>query len=70
MRIIDTENLRNAPREQRARDEILRQARSQQSLANKFEDLLGDGGQPNETADEMVRAIREWRDFSSARSPE
>lgn len=68
MKVIDTENLGNAPRERFARDEILRQARNQQTLANKFDDLLGDGGQPNETADEMVCAIREWRDFASTGS--
>jgi hypothetical protein len=42
--------------------EILRRAKSRQAnLAAKFEDLLGDGGPPDETADEMIRAIREWR---------
>lgn len=49
-----------------ARQKLLRLAESQGSnLASQFEDLLGDGGRPNETADEMISAIREWRDASS-----
>jgi len=48
-------------------EEILRLAERQRaSLAAKFEDLLGDGGPADETADEMIRAIREWRDFTTA----
>ena len=68
MKIIDTENLNDVPRGRIAREEILRAASNQRSLATTFEDLLGDGGQPNETADEMIRAIREARDFPTARS--
>ena len=49
-----------------ARAEILRLAQSQRAtLATSFADLLGDGGPSNETADEMIRAIREWRDTPS-----
>jgi hypothetical protein len=70
MKVIDTEDLKRFPRVDAARDEILRQALKQPSLANTFEDLLGDGGPPNETADEMIRAIREWRDVPSTRSLE
>jgi hypothetical protein len=71
MKRIDTEiDNKHAPA-MVVREEILRLAQSQRSnLATKFEDLLGDGGQPDETADEMVRAIREWRDFTTARSLE
>ena len=69
MRRIDAEQINGA--EIVAREETLRLAQSHQAtLATKFEDLLGDGGPPNETADEMIRAIREWRDVPSIRSLE
>lgn len=49
-----------------ARAEILRLAQSQRdTLATSFGDLLGNGGPPDETADEMIQAIREWRDAPS-----
>ncbi len=49
-----------------ARPEILRLAQSQRdTLVTSFGDLLGDGGPPEETADEMIQAIREWRDAPS-----
>lgn len=49
-----------------AREEILRQAKGQQAnLATSFEDLLGDGGPADETADEMIRTIRGWRTKAS-----
>ena len=52
-----------------AREEILRLAQSRRdTLATNFADLLGDGGPSDETADEMIQAIREWRDTSSNRS--
>ena len=52
-----------------ARAEILRLAQGQRTaLATGFTDLLGDGGPSDETADEMIRAIREWRDTPSSRS--
>lgn len=52
-----------------ARAEILRLAAGQRTtLATDFADLLGDGGPSDETADEMVQAIREWRDMPSNRS--
>jgi len=72
MRRLDSEidNLRR--REEaaaHARAEILRLAQGQQTaLATGFTDLLGDGGPSDETADEMIRAIREWRDTLSDRS--
>lgn len=52
-----------------ARAEILRLAQGQRTaLATGFTDLLGDGGPSDETADEMIRAIRRWRDTPSTRS--
>ena len=74
MRRLDSEidNLRR--REEaaaHARAEILRLAQGQQTaLATGFTDLLGDGGPSDETADEMILAIREWRDTLSDRSLE
>jgi biotin synthase-like enzyme len=68
MKRIDAEQI-NGRAEMMAREEILRLAESRQAnLATKFEDLLGDGGPPDEKADEMIRAIREWRDVPSTRS--
>lgn len=69
MKRIDTDTFNERAPEMVAREEILRLAKSQQTnLATKFEDLLGDGGPADETADEMIRAIREWRDLPSTRS--
>ena len=68
MKPIDAEQI-NGRAEIVAREEILRLAQSHRSnLATRFEDLLGDGGPSDETADEMIRAIREWRDVPSTRS--
>jgi hypothetical protein len=51
------------------RAEILRMAEGQRTaLAADFADLLGDGGPSDETADEMIQAIRDWRDTPSNRS--
>ncbi len=36
-------------------------------LAMTFDELLGDGGMADETADDMIRAIRGWRDVTSPR---
>jgi hypothetical protein len=70
MKRIDAEQI-NGRAEMMAREEILRLAESRQAnLATKFEDLLGDGGPPDETADEMIRAIWEGRDVPSTRSLE
>ena len=69
MKRIDPDTSNKPARELMAREEIVRRAKSQPTtLATRFEDLLGDGGPSDETADEMVRAIREWRDLPSARS--
>ena len=69
MRRLDPESEGVKNQEQaiaQARAEILRLAQSQRAtLATSFADLLGDGGPSNETADEMIRAIREWRDTPS-----
>ena len=52
-----------------ARAEILRLAQGQRTtLATSFVDLFGNGGPSDETADEMIRTIREWRDTPSNRS--
>ena len=65
MKRIDTDNI-NGRAEIMAREELLRTAKvGRANLATKFEDLLGDGSPADETADEMVRAIREWRDLPS-----
>jgi len=71
MRPLDRETKGIRTHEQaaaQARVEILSPAQSQQyTLATSFADLLGDGGPSNETADEMIQAIREWRDRTSNR---
>lgn len=70
MKRIDSQQT-NGRAEVMAREEIFRLAQGQRSnLATNFEDLLGDGGPTDETADEMVRAVREWRDVPSTRSLE
>lgn len=70
MKRIDAEPI-NGRAEIMAREDILRLAKSQQAnLATEFDDLLGDGGPPDETADEMICAIRKWRDVPSTRSLE
>lgn len=65
MRQLDRESKGIKTREQAAAQapaEVLRLAQSQRdTLATSFADLLGDGGPSDETADEMIRAIREWR---------
>lgn len=32
-------------------------------LAASFDELLGSGGSPDESADDIIKAVREWRDF-------
>jgi len=72
MRRLDSEIENFKRREEaaaQARAEILRLAQGQRTaLAIDFHDLLGDGGPPDETADEMIQAIREWRETQSNRS--
>jgi hypothetical protein len=72
MRRLDSEIESFKRREQaaaHARTEIIRLVQGQRTtLATGFADLLGDGGPSDETADEMIRAVREWRDTPSHRS--
>jgi hypothetical protein len=72
MRQLDSEIENFKRREEAAaqtRAEILRLAQGQRtSLATDFNSLLGDGGPSDETADEMIRAVREWRNIRSDRS--
>lgn len=72
MRRLDSEIESFRRREQaaaQARAEILRLSQGQRTtLATDFDDLLGDGGPSDETADEMIQAIRKWRDTLSNRS--
>lgn len=69
MRRLDTESGGVKHQEQataQARAEILRLAQGQRDkLATSFGQLPGDGGPPDETVDEMIQAIREWRDAPS-----
>ena len=72
MRQLDSEIENFKRREEaaaHARAEILRLLQGQRTaLATDFNDLLGEGGPSDETADEMIRTIRDWRDTSSDRS--
>ena len=72
MRRLDSEIESFKRREEaaaQARAEILPLAAGQRTaLATSLGDLLGDGGSSDETADEMIQAIREWRDPPSNRS--
>jgi hypothetical protein len=72
MRRIDAESEDIKRHEQataQARAEILRLAESRRAtLANSYADLLGDGGPSTETADEMIEAIKKWRNTPSNRS--
>jgi len=66
MKRIDTHSSRREPASEIARAEAFRLAKSREAnLATNFDDLLGDGGPPDETADDMVRAIGEWRPRAS-----
>ena len=50
----------------RAYDYLIRGVKGQRTaVATDFADLLGDGGPSDETADEMIRTVREWRDVPS-----
>ena len=52
-----------------ARAEVLRLAQGQETaLATTYADLLGNGGPSDESADEMIRSVREWRNTASNRS--
>ena len=66
MRRLDTEIQIFRRREEaaaHARAEILRLAQGERTtLATSFAALLGGGGPSDETADEMIHAIRKWRE--------
>jgi len=66
MRRLDSEIKSFKRREEvaaHARAEILRLAQGEQTtLATGFAALLGGGGPSDETADEMIHAIRKWRE--------
>jgi hypothetical protein len=69
MKRIDRLDFNEHASEIESREKVLQLVRGQQaSLASTFEDLLGDGGPPEETADEMIRAIKEWREMPSTGS--
>lgn len=69
MKRIDGNRFKEQAPEIVTREEILQLAKSQKAkLATRFEDLLGDGGPVEETADEIICAIREWRGTDSKRS--
>ena len=71
MKRIDSDHPRNMRSSEVVRAEMLRLAQQQKSaLATTFQELLGNGGPPDETADEMISAIRQWRDTPSPRSLE
>lgn len=71
MKRIDSDRPGDMRSSEVVRAEILRLAQQQESaLAATFQELLGNGGPPDETADEMISAIRQWRDTPSPRSLE
>ena len=71
MKRIDSDRAGDMRSSEVVRAEVLRLAQQQKpALATTFQELLGNGGPSDETADEMIRAIRQWRDTSSPRSLE
>ena len=69
MRQLESEIKRREEAAAHARAEILRLTQGERtSLATGFAALLGDGGPSDETADEMICAIRRWRDTPSNRN--
>lgn len=71
MKRIDTDYPGETRSSEVVRAELLRLAQQQKSaLATNYQELLGNGGPPDETADEMISAIRQWRDTPSPRSLE
>ena len=71
MKRIDSDNAGDMRSSEVVRAEVLRLAQQQKSgLATTFQELLGNGGPADETADEMISAIRQWRDTPSPRSLE
>ena len=71
MKRMDSDRAGDMRSSEVVRAEVLRLAQQQKSaLATTFQELLGNGGPPDETADEMISAIRKWRDTPSPRSLE
>ena len=71
MKRIDSDRAGDMRSSEVVRAEVLRLAQQQKpALATTFQELLGNGGPPDETADEMISAIRQWRDTPSPRSLE
>lgn len=74
MRRLDSEIENFKRREESAAHALAEMLRLMQgkhtTLATSFADLLGDGGPTDETAEEMIGTIREWRDTPSDRSLE
>ena len=71
MKRIDGDRAGDVRSSEVVRAEVLRLAHQRKSaLATTFQELLGNGGPPDETADEMISAIRKWRDTPSPRSLE
>ncbi len=62
----ETEGFKRCEQAAQTREAILRLAQGQRDmLAASFADLLGDGEPTDETAEDMIQAIREWRDTRS-----
>ena len=59
----EVENIKG--RDQASAELVRLAERQRTALATTFADLLGDGGPLEETADEMIRGIREWREKPS-----
>ena len=71
MKRIDGDRAGDMRSSEVVRAAVLRLAHKQKSaLATTFQELLGNGGPPDETADEMICAIRQWRNTSSPRGLE
>ena len=64
----DSTLLEDAPLESGALAELLHRAVAEgRPLAATFDELLNEEGADDETADDMIRAVREWRDMPSTR---
>ena len=71
MKRIDSDRAGDMRSSEVVRAEVSRLAQQRKfALATTFQELLGNGGPPDETADEMISAIRQWRDTPSPRSLE
>jgi hypothetical protein len=57
---------RDAAAANATRDELVEQ--QDVCLATTFDDLLGEADATDETADDIIRAVRAWRDVMSSRT--